>query len=272
MKLAFLVCLLAAPLVAQQGPLVPDCFVTVTALTSASVNSSNFDNRLGPNTPGLGCQDWTVTYYSTGFSGISVELDSSNDSAGTPTGFGAFAGTLINGTNPNTTLNEGSQQLTGYFPWIRLRISGLIGAGTATAFAFGYRPIAFFIQKSSGPAAANISQLGGSNIFACPSQAVITLSGSGNTSIITHSGTNRTLICFLQIAYASAVNVQVTSGTGSNCAAGTANVTGLFQNVGTITMPPGPFSPLVVAAGQDTCINDSAVVNGGGIVMYVQTP
>lgn len=262
--------LLAASAFAQ--PFVPDCFITATATTTTPVNSSNQDNRLGPSTPGIGCVDWTVTYYSTGFSGISVELDSANDSSGVPGAFSAFGGTLIAGTNPSTTLNEGSIQVTGYFPWQRLRISGLVGSGVATAFAFGFRPIAFVLPKSSTAQASNVTQIGGNNVFACPNQAIITLAGSGNTQIIAHSGTNRTLICFLQISYASGLNVQVTSGTGGTCGTSSANVTGLFQNVGTITMPATPFSPLVVAAGLDTCINDSTTAAGGGIVMYTQVP
>lgn len=264
---------LASLALAQQGPLVPDCFINVSATTTTPVNSSNFDNGIGPNRPGLGCVDWTVVYYTTTtVATVTVELDSANDTAGAPGAFSAFAGTLINGTNPSTTLNESSFQVTGYFPWERLRISGVTGTGiVVTAFAFGYRPIAF-VQFKTVTQPSNITQIGGTNVFACNAQQAVTLAASGNTQIIAHSGTNRTLICFIQVSWAAGLDVQLQSGTGGTCGSGTANITGLMKNVATWTAGTTPFSPIVIAAGQDTCVNDSTNSAGGGIVIYTFTP
>lgn len=271
MRLLFALLLLASALVAQ--PLVPDCFMNVTATNTVATNSANFDNGVGPNRPGLGCVDWTVVYFTTTtVATVSVELDSANDTAGAPGAFSTFGGTLINGVNPSTTTNESSFQVTGYFPWLRLRVSGVTGSGiVVTAFAFGYRPIAF-VQFKTVTQPSNITQIGGTNVFACPSQAVITLAATGNTQIIAHSGTNRTLICAIQVSWASGLNVQLQSGTGGTCGSGTANITGLMQNVATWTFAPGSFAPIVIAAGQDVCVNDSTNAAGGGMVIYVQTP
>jgi hypothetical protein len=273
MRLAFALLLFATLACAQQGPLVPDCFMTVSVTTTTPANSANFDNGIGTARPGLGCIDWTVVYFATTtVATLTVELDSANDTAGAPGAFGAFGGTVINGTNPNTTLNEGSAQVTGYFPWLRLRISGVTGTGiVVNAFAFGYRPIAFFLQKTA-TTNANITQVGGIGVFACGSPAVITLAASGNTQIIAHSGTNRTFICFIQVSWASGLDVQLQSGTGGTCGAGTANVTGLMKNVATWTASPGAFAPIVIAAGQDVCINDSTTAAGGGLAIYTQQP
>lgn len=272
-KLFVLSLLAAAALFAQQGPLVPDCFIVATATSTTPVNSSNFDNGIGTGRPGIGCVDWTVVYFTTTtVATVSVELDSANDTAGAPAAFAAFGGTLINGTNPSTVLNESTAQMTGYFPWLRLRISGVTGSGiVVNAFAFGFRPIAFFLAKAT-TTPSNITQIGGINVFACGSQAAISLSASGNTVVIPHSGTLRTLICFAQVSWASGLNVQVQSGTGATCGTGTANVTGLMQNVATWTLPATPFSPMVIASGQDVCINDSTTAAGGGWIVFTQQP
>lgn len=271
MKTLLTLLLFAALACAQ--PLVPDCFIAASATTTTPVNSSNFDNGIGPGRPGLGCVDWTVFYFTTTtVATVSVELDAANDTAGAPGAFSAFGGTLINGTNPSTTLNESSAQMTGYFPWLRLRISGVTGSGiVVNAFAFGFRPIAF-VQAKATTQASNVTQIGGVNVFACGSQAVITLAATGNTQIIAHSGTTRTLICYIQVSWASGLDVQLQSGTGGTCGAGTANITGLMKNVATWTAGATPFSPIVIASGQDVCINDSTTAAGGGIVIYTQQP
>jgi len=255
--LGFSHALLAQPTV----PIQPDCFIQFNQKSTTGVSGS-FDNR------NRGCVDWTIVYTTQGFSAISFEFDSAPDAAGVPGSFVAFAGTLVSGSNPSTTTGQSLMQFSGYFPWLRLNLSSKTGTGTITANAFGFRPIAFNTLKS----AQNITQIGGLSVFACNSQALFNLSSSGNTQIIAASGSNRTLICHLSISFASAVDAKVTQGTGSNCGSGTADVTGLYKNVVAQAFDWGPFAPLVGSASQAICLNSSANVVGGGIVIFTQQP
>lgn len=267
MKRLFYLFALALPLAAQPtAPIQPDCFIQFNAKATAGVSAS-FDNR------NLGCVDWTIVYTTQGFATISFEFDSAPDSNGTPGAFVAFAGTLVSGTNPSTTTGQSLMQFSGYFPWLRLNLASKTGTGTITANAFGFRPIAFNTVKSQ----QNITQIGGLNVFACTgsgttAQAIINLSSSGNTQIIPASGSNRTQICHISISFASAVDFKLTSGTGSNCGSGTADVTGLYKNTVAPALDFSPFSPLVSPASQAVCANISANVVGGGIVIFTQQP
>lgn len=243
----------------------PDCFIQVFQSAAVGVSGS-FDNR------GVGCVDWTVVYTSQGFAAVSLEFDSAPDSNGTPGAFVAFAGTIVSGSNPNTTLNQSLMQFNGYFPWLRLNFVSKTGTGTLTAMAFGFRPIAFNTFKTN-----NITQIGGNNVFACTgsgqaNQALFNLSSSGNQQVIPLSGTNRILICHIDLSMASSVDLKLTQGTGSNCAASTADVTGLYKNVVTFSQDYGPFAPLVIASGDAACINLSANVVGGGVVIFTYQP
>lgn len=102
----------------------------------------------------------------------------------------------------------------------------------------------------------------------CTTSAPITLTGSGDTRIIV--GSNTTRICYLQLAAASAVGIKITRGTGTNCGTGTADVTGVFQNVTTLELPMPNPTTLRIASSNDVCINLSSAVNVGGVVVYTQ--
>src|SRR5258707_506782 len=80
--------------------------------------SATIDNRTRM------CSQWVVTYNSTGFSAISVELDAALDVSGVPGSFGAMPGTVLAGTNcttnPCTITGEGQFSINTYAPWVRL--------------------------------------------------------------------------------------------------------------------------------------------------------
>jgi hypothetical protein len=109
----------------------PDCLVFFQ-LTSAS-SSGNIDNRQ------RGCTNWSVTYTSSGFTGLTLAFQSSSDTAGTPTSFGTFAGTVLSGSNPSTAITEAAATYSGYYPWLRVNLSGLTGTGTTRGMALGWK-------------------------------------------------------------------------------------------------------------------------------------
>lgn len=113
--------LLAAPLAAQQ------CVVSFT-LTAAG-NSGVFNNLT------KGCTNWTVTYNSTGFTGLSLTVQTAPNNSGSPGTWSTF--TAASGSNPSTAITQASATFSGYFPFLRVNLSGLTGTGTVTGLLYG---------------------------------------------------------------------------------------------------------------------------------------
>ncbi len=121
-----------------------DCVVSFS-LSSAS-SSFQLNNRT------RGCANWGITYTSSGFTALTLALQSAPDSSGVPGAWVTFAGTLLSGSNPSTTITQASASLSGYFPWLRANLSGLTGAGTVTGIFYGYR-----IQPQATTIAGNVT-------------------------------------------------------------------------------------------------------------------
>ncbi len=260
-----LLALFALPLFAQGPPVLPDCQIQIVAATATGASAA-FDNR------GLNCTTWTLTVQFQGFSAASVELDSAPDNAGAAGTFAVFAGTVVTGVNPIVAFTQkaGSASFNGYFPWLRVNITSLTGSGTINLTAAGFRPTP--VSTSTGSGTTNITQVGGNNVFACNSQALFNFSVSGNAQIIPASGSNRTIICHYDVAFASSVDFKLTTGTGANCVTGNADLTGLKKSILTDAEDYGPFSPLIGPASQAVCGNSSGAVAGGLTIVFTQVP
>lgn len=101
----------------------------------------------------------------------------------------------------------------------------------------------------------------------CNSQAAVSLSAVGLTEIIPLIAGRTPRICHLSLSFQAAVDVQLSRGTGSNCATGTTAITGTYQDVLTLTLDFAN-GPLQGAAGEAVCVNLGAAVTGGGVVVY----
>src|SRR5208337_1486890 len=87
-----------------------------------------------------GILEWTMTYQSQGFGGVSILVQSAPDSAGSPGTWGAFTGTTSAGTNPLTSIVGGYVQLKGYNPWNRVFLTTASGGpGLITGTLYGCR-------------------------------------------------------------------------------------------------------------------------------------
>lgn len=103
----------------------------------------------------------------------------------------------------------------------------------------------------------------------CTNKAAITVSSAtGSTQIIAAPLAGRQVkICALVFSSASSITVKVVQGTGTNCAANTADVTG----------PVAPainwdlnISPLRASPSRAVCLNFSGSTTGGGFVIWTQ--
>lgn len=132
-RLVFLlVCAAAAMAQNNQVLIRPDCQIPFTFTSTGT--TSTLDNRQG------GCTFWTVTYSSTGFSAISLVLQSAPNSSGVPGAWTTFAGATISvGVNPNVATTQAFTQLVGYNPFVRMNLASATGSGTVVGFAYGCR-------------------------------------------------------------------------------------------------------------------------------------
>ncbi len=75
-----------------------------------------------------GCIDWQLSYNASGASALSLLVESAPDNNGSPGTWVPFVGTVNTGVNPNTATTQNYTLLTGYNPWVRVTLSGLMGA------------------------------------------------------------------------------------------------------------------------------------------------
>ena len=119
---------------AQTAVIKPDCIIDVT-LTAAGQTAGG-PGTCGQNTNAV--YEWRFAYKSTGFSVLSVIVQSAPDVAGAPGTWVSFAGT-ITGSNPNTAITQTSTNLVGFQPWVRVLLTSATGAGTITGQLYGCR-------------------------------------------------------------------------------------------------------------------------------------
>ncbi len=112
---------LAVPAAAQQ------CVLSFNLTTTASSPAFNNLTR--------GCVDWTITFNSTGFTGLTLTVQTAPNNAGVPGAWSTF--TAATGSNPSTATTQASATFSGYFPFVRVTLSGLTGTGTVSGLLYG---------------------------------------------------------------------------------------------------------------------------------------
>jgi hypothetical protein len=124
-----------APSARAQQTLKPDCVIDF--IFTAAGQTQGGVGTCGNNQ--LGAVQWTLIYKSTGFSALSLRVESASDANGVPGAWGAFGGTIVAGINPNTATTQASTMLTGFFPWMRVSLTSVTGTGTITGELYGCR-------------------------------------------------------------------------------------------------------------------------------------
>jgi hypothetical protein len=129
--------LTAAAAAAQNVPR-PDCIIDVT-LTAAG-QSAGGAGTCGVNINGV--YEWRLTYKSSGFTALSLIVQSAPPDAGgvcTAAAWVAFAGTIETGVNPNTATTSASSSFKGFEPCVRVTLTSKVGTGTVTGQLYGCR-------------------------------------------------------------------------------------------------------------------------------------
>ena len=113
----------------------PDCqfFFSASIAGTTSLPAGNgFDNRQ------QGCTVWSVSYTNSGFSPVSIILQSQGaDMSGFGSGF-PVQQTIINGSNPQTNTIGGFLELIGINGFVRVQIAAT-GTGVVKGAVFGWR-------------------------------------------------------------------------------------------------------------------------------------
>ena len=274
--------LTAQPVVNNQ----PDCLIFFSfSATGTAPASPGFDNRQ------LGCTTWNLTYSISGFSSITIALQGAPNANGTPGSYGTYPNQqILVGSNPNTITSGASfVWLFGYNPWVQVNLSAAAGGpGIVTGAAFGYRvPSASSAGGGSGGPTANVNlaQIAGTSAVAGPlagtlaasdlcnvsaagaSQAIVALTASGNTRIVSGSSSKQIRVCHLIIQTAAPEDIKLVQGSGATCGSSTADLTGLFYS--SLGIALDTLGSLTVGSGLDLCVNQSGTQNLGGIITYM---
>ncbi|HXJ73600.1 MAG TPA: hypothetical protein VNM37_12125, partial [Candidatus Dormibacteraeota bacterium] len=158
-KLLFALSLLCLPpLFAQNTKVVPDCVIpfNFTATGSTSNLTCGAPNA-SPNSPGIA--SWLLVYESTGYSVLSLVVQSAPDNNGSPGTWGTFAGTVLSSTalpgssgiNPNTAITSAFTGFAGYYPWMRVTLASVTGTGRVKGNLYGYLNSTIARAGSSAP-------------------------------------------------------------------------------------------------------------------------
>ncbi len=227
--------LLALPLAAQ----VP---CQINGQFTATGQSAVFDNRR------LGCYVWVVSYNSTGFSALSVQLEEAPDNSGVPGSWAAFTGTAVyNGVNPSTNTNAATIGINSNAAWVRFNFTSKMGSGAITYQVWGANSAsntASLLSNYSPTAFVSVQNVGTDSICGKGADGTLFLDGSLKTV---------TVVTGVDIALPAA-GTWTTMGGGGTGASGTFTAVG--GNLTTVT---------IVSAGNSYTSNPTFVPSSGSI-------
>lgn len=112
----------------------PDCVIDF--VFTAAGQTAGGSGTCGNNVAGV--YEWRITYKSTGFSALSLVVQSAPDSSGSPGTWVTFVGSVV-GVNPNTATDQATTDLAGFNPWVRVMLTSKTGTGTITGELYGCR-------------------------------------------------------------------------------------------------------------------------------------
>jgi hypothetical protein len=116
----------------------PDCqfFFTFTAATNSLPTGSGFDQRQ------QGCNTWSIVYFNSGFSALSLLFQSAPNNNGVAGNWGTgfpVQQTIVAGSNPQTNTTGGFLWIVGQNAFTRVQLTSATGSGIVTGAAFGWR-------------------------------------------------------------------------------------------------------------------------------------
>ena len=220
---------------AAWGQSSPDCSFTLV-FTAAAAQSPAYNNK--PSTAGgLPCTSWIVSYFTNGASSVSVQIEGSADSGGSPSGGYTL---LTAATSPITSANPATGTTGGnilaccdYYPWIRINPTTFTGTNkTMTVRVYGYRGTSQ-VASGGGGGGSGITQLHG-DVTAGPGTGNVAATVVGIETVPFCSGyapTNGQMVEYTTGGSPNPCYSAAAGGSGATQVIGTAS----FNGVGSIT-------------------------------------
>lgn len=174
-RILFLFLLWTLPCFSQSSTKVAaDCSFPFNFTATGRAPANGFPNGSTlPASTQSGCVGWVMVMEVTGFSGVSLQLESASDSSGAAGTWGAFSGSSVTltgcgSTNPITATTQGCLSVNGYQPWVSAHLTSVTGSGTVAGTVYGCRIDhcdGLFQTAGSGGLTqnVNIQQVGGTN-------------------------------------------------------------------------------------------------------------
>lgn len=238
--LILLVMLFGARPAHAQNPSViqPNCQIGFSF--TAPGRSSPFQNITPAGVATKACTSWTLVYSSTGFSALSIEIDSAPDAGASPgVSPGSWtvwpaaqvaAGQVI----PSTVTTSAGVTVFGFFPWISVNLNSATGTGTISGFLYGWQTqgsqesntgatqIQGVTSVGSVPSTGNPIQVA-PNAPTKPWDCALTGLAAALTQCQAAPASGRLYITDITVdtTTATAGTYLVEYGTGANCATGT---------------------------------------------------
>jgi hypothetical protein len=238
----------------------PDCVQNFTFTANGSTTAYNAISSA--------CLNWNMSYESTGFSALSLVVETAPNNGGVPGSWTTF--TAASGSNPNTTTTSASSTFAGFFPFIRITLSSSTGTGTIKGTLYGYK------NGSGGGSGGGGGSSTITNFTTCNNgsntlvRSAFTFTASGNTQIVAASGSTTVTVCGIYATTDAATFLKLTQGTGANCGTGTTDLTSYPTGTSYNELGFVIDFPLPATASNAVCISSAAVVNGGGVALFVR--
>lgn len=230
--------------------------------------------------PGVGCVPVSsanpLPVATTTTSGAPLDVEGNVAAGTTDTGNPVKIGGVYNTTTPTLTAGQRGDIQVNANGAVRSQVilNSATGAdGQSNTIGFyqqsGTTGTPSFLLGSSSP--YNFNGTNWDRQFTCPNSAVVSATAGATTQIVALSGSTNIRVCSIVLTISASGTAQFVSGTGTNCATGTANLTGAMSlaTATPLALSSGNGSLLRAGASNALCL---AAVTGNvtGFVTYAQ--
>jgi len=209
---------------------------------------------------------WRLTFWYTGFSAVTAQIDCAPDNGSGAAGtYAACAGAFDGTSNPQAiaaTPQAGTIAVKTFSPHVAVNITSATGSGTIHYRLVGY------VGTNVSPSTVTASGGGGGPTtiaLPCTSHKEVTLTGTGYNTLLAGSGTKIISICNIGIASASGgtPNTNTFSLAFGTCAGSPTEAANL---PGVTGWTDQFFGTMAGTAGQAACFSEA--VGNGDIVWF----
>lgn len=227
-----------------------------TGSFTIAANGTALDNRLNTT---AGCIQFRLTYFSTGFSALSIQIEGAPDVAGAAGSWTAIASANVaQGTNPSTGL-QGEVMIQAYFPHIRVAVSSVTGTGT---IRYALNGVNATLNQEAGPPISG-SSAPTANVNVASLAGTTTDTNSGNKS----AGTLRVVIATDQPSITGTFPTSLSSVSGTTVIPCTSSLAFNLASSGDTEIIPLTASQVIRICSIDwstTAAEDVKITTGTG--------